>query len=92
MQRAGAASGAPTSLQQVGGALGVTLARLVFTSTLTRAGTTDPTAFRSAMTAALVYEVAVFAVALLLVPALPRTRPTRGAETSDTASAVEPAA
>lgn len=73
-QRAGAASGALTSLQQVGGALGVTLAGLVFTDALTRAGTTDPTAFRTAMTAALVYEVVVFAVALLLVPALPKAR------------------
>lgn len=92
VQRAGAASGALTSLQQVGGALGVTLAGLVFTSTLTRAGTADPNAFRTAMTAALVYEVAVFALALLLVPALPRTRATRGIPTSDTASAVGPAA
>jgi EmrB/QacA subfamily drug resistance transporter len=89
VQRAGAASGALTSLQQVGGALGVTLAGLVFTSTLTRAGTADPTAFRSAMTAALVYEVAVFTLALLLEPALPRTR---AAERPDTASAVGPAA
>lgn len=56
-QRAGAASGALTSLQQVGGALGVTLAGLVFTSALTTAGTADPSAFRTAMTAALVYEV-----------------------------------
>ncbi len=77
VQRAGAASGALTSLQQVGGALGVTLAGLVFTSMLTRAGTADPTAFRSAMTAVLVYEIAVFALALLLVPALPRTPATR---------------
>lgn len=39
VQRGGAASGTLTSLQQVGGALGVTLAGLVFTSTLARAGT-----------------------------------------------------
>jgi hypothetical protein len=67
---------------------GAVAEQLVFTSTLTRAGTADPTAFRSAMTAALVYEVVIFALALLMVPALPRTRPTRGAETSDTASTV----
>ncbi len=81
VQRAGAASGALTSLQQVGGALGVTLAGLVFTNTLTRAGATDPTAFRTAMTAALIYEIAVFAIALLLVPALPKTRTTRARPT-----------
>ena len=34
----------------------------------------DLTAYRTAMTAALVYEVAVFALALLLVPLLPKTR------------------
>lgn len=94
VQRAGAASGALTSLQQVGGALGVTLAGLVFTSTLIRTGAADPNAFRTAMTAALVYELAVFALALLLVPALPTTRGTRGTPTPDVdgASVVGPAA
>lgn len=79
VERAGAASGALTSLQQVGGALGVTLAGLVFTGVLTGAGAADPTAYRAAMTAVLVYEVAVFALALVLVAALPRGRSTSGA-------------
>ncbi|MBC8093340.1 MAG: DHA2 family efflux MFS transporter permease subunit [Pseudonocardia sp.] len=89
VQRAGAASGALTSLQQVGGALGVTLAGLVFTSTLTSAGTGDPAAFRTAMTAALVYEIVVFGLALLLVAALPRTRTARSTSTSDVDSAAQ---
>ncbi len=94
VKRAGAASGALTSLQQVGGALGVTLAGLVFTSALTRTDSADPTAFRTAMTAALVYEVVVFALALVMVPALPKTRALRGAPASDVnaAAPVGPAA
>ncbi len=46
------------------------------------------------MTAALVYEVVVFAVALVMVPALPKTRAIRGTPASDVdaAAPVGPAA
>lgn len=71
-ERAGAAAGALTSLQQVGGATGVTLAGLVFTTVLAAAGAGGPEAYRTAMTWALVYEIGVFLVALAVVPLLPR--------------------
>lgn len=70
--RAGAAAGALTSLQQVGGAVGVTLVGLVFTGSLGR-HRVGPAAYQAGMGSALVYEIAVFAVALLVVPLLPRT-------------------
>ena len=64
--RAGAASGALTSLQQVGAALGVALIGIVYF------GAPVP---EVALTRALVYEIAVFALVLALVAALPRLRP-----------------
>jgi predicted MFS family arabinose efflux permease len=72
-ERAGAAAGALTSLQQVGGATGVTLSSLVFTTVAAAAAQPGPVAARAGMSSALIYEIAVFLLALLVVPLLPRT-------------------
>ena len=77
--RVGPASGALTSLQQIGGALGVTIIGLVFFRVLdSRASARNAaaTAYTDAFVAGLVVEALVFAFVIALVPALPR-RPRR---------------
>lgn len=69
--RVGPASGALTSIQQVGGAVGVTIISIIFFGTLDRTGR-EPQAYTDALTAGLAFLVVVFAVVAVLVAALPR--------------------
>jgi EmrB/QacA subfamily drug resistance transporter len=79
--RAGAASGALSSLQQVGAALGVTILGIIFfgvLGSLTPAGgQPDAQTYTDTATRALIYEVVIYAVVLALVAALPKTDPAR---------------
>ncbi|MEU7895457.1 MFS transporter [Nonomuraea sp. NPDC049152] len=67
---AGAGSGVLNSLIQIGGAVGVALVGVIFFGMTD--GTRDPAAFSDAAATTLWYNVAVFALAALLSPFLPR--------------------
>jgi EmrB/QacA subfamily drug resistance transporter len=79
---AGAGSGSLQAFQQVGGAVGVALVGQIFFSTLTNSFTTQHTpheAFVAASTSAMWYQIASFALVILLVPFLKRMGPRAGA-------------
>ena len=73
-EKAGQASGTLTSIQQVGGAIGVTLISIVFFGTLA-SQSENPAGYTAALVAGLVFEAVVFVIAALLVLALPNARP-----------------
>jgi EmrB/QacA subfamily drug resistance transporter len=77
---AGAGAGSLQAVQQVGGAVGVALVGQMFFSTLTdqfATGHTPHEAFVSAATFATWYQIASFALVILLVPFLKRLGPPR---------------
>lgn len=84
--RVGPASGALTSIQQVGGAVGVTIISIIFFGVLDSTGR-EPLAYADAFTAGQIFLVVVFAVVAVLVTALPRVNLATGDPrvTADTA-------
>jgi EmrB/QacA subfamily drug resistance transporter len=76
---AGAASGLVSTMQQVGGALGVAIVGILFFGALELAGptTSDARAYADAFTVALIYEISAAAAATVLLVWLPSAKPTR---------------
>ncbi|MBR0645662.1 MFS transporter [Plastoroseomonas hellenica] len=74
---AGSASGMLSTMQQVGGALGVAIVGILFFATLDHAraaGAVEPAAYAQAFTAAAIYSAAATAITLALLFALPHGR------------------
>jgi MFS family permease len=74
-QDAGTAAGVVSTMQQVGGALGVAIVGLIFFSAVAAArerGLTDMVAYTTAFSFALLYNMAAAGVTTLLVALLPR--------------------
>lgn len=72
---AGSASGMLSTMQQVGGALGVAIVGILFFATLEHAragGTAEPAAYAQAFTAAAIYGAAATAITLALLILLQR--------------------
>jgi MFS family permease len=74
---AGAASGLVSTMQQVGGALGVAIVGILFFGALELAGptTSDARAYADAFTVALIYEISAAAAATVLLVWLPSAKP-----------------
>jgi hypothetical protein len=70
---AGAASGLVSTMQQVGGALGVAIVGILFFGALGLAGTatSDARAYADAFTVALIYEISAAAAVTVLLICLP---------------------
>jgi sugar phosphate permease len=75
---AGAAAGLVSTMQQVGGALGVAIVGILFFGALELAGptTSDARAYADAFTVALIYEMAAAAATTVLLVWLPAAKPT----------------
>jgi EmrB/QacA subfamily drug resistance transporter len=74
---AGAASGLVSTMQQVGGALGVAIVGILFFGALELAGptTSDARAYADAFTVALIYEISAAAAVTVLLVWLPSAKP-----------------